>query len=70
MSDANTLRIARDLAEALRDFARTRKDEDKKRIAALHTELCREYRQEQDDEQRDPGPIPVSSAEPDHPSGG
>ncbi len=29
------------LAEALRDFAYTRKDEDKKRIGVLHQELLR-----------------------------
>lgn len=59
MSDTNMLRIARGLAEALCEFARSRKDEDKKRIAALHTELCREYRQEQDDERREADALPV-----------
>ena len=34
------LEVARSLADALSDFAYTRKDEDKKRVAALSHELC------------------------------
>ena len=41
MSDQQIVTVARNLAEALRDFAYTRKDEDKKRVTALQTELCR-----------------------------
>lgn len=38
--DDKIANIARSLAEALCDVAYTRKDEDKKRVAALQTELC------------------------------
>jgi len=40
MNDAAMLRCARSLADALAEYAYTRKDEDKKKIAELHTELC------------------------------
>lgn len=38
-NDINIARIARNLAEALQDWAYTRKDEDKKRVTAAQTEL-------------------------------
>jgi len=38
--------IARELAQALIRFARERRDDDKKAIAALHTSLCAAYREE------------------------
>lgn len=34
------VRVARDLADALRDYARERRPEDKMRVAHLQTELC------------------------------
>jgi hypothetical protein len=37
--DSKIAAIARNLAEALQDYAYTRKDEDKKRVAATQTEL-------------------------------
>lgn len=40
------LAIARSLADALSDFAYTRKDEDKKRVAGLQHELCTERKKE------------------------
>jgi hypothetical protein len=39
--DAKIAAIARNLAEALQDWAYTRKDEDKKRVTALNSELVR-----------------------------
>ena len=47
MSDASIAGIARTLAEALSDAAYTRKDEDKKRVAQLQSELCAEIKREQ-----------------------
>jgi hypothetical protein len=44
--DANIVRIARNLAEALQDMAYTRKDEDKKRVIALHAELVQAVKKE------------------------
>jgi hypothetical protein len=38
--DAKIAALGRQLAEALSDFAYSRKDEDKKRIAQLQTSLC------------------------------
>jgi hypothetical protein len=35
------LAIARDLADALINFARDRRPDDQKEIARLHTELCK-----------------------------
>jgi hypothetical protein len=46
MNDALMASIARNLAEALSAFAYTRKDEDKKRVAQLHSELCAAWRSE------------------------
>ena len=46
MSDASMAAIARNLSEALRAFARERREEDRKQIAALHFELCAEHRKE------------------------
>jgi hypothetical protein len=37
--DTKIAAIARSLAEALQDWAYTRKDEDKKRVTAVQTEL-------------------------------
>jgi hypothetical protein len=39
--ESEIVSIARQLACALSDFAYSRKDEDRKRIAALQFELCR-----------------------------
>jgi hypothetical protein len=46
-NDTKLARIARNLAEALQDFAYTRKDDDKKRIAALHAELVQAIKAEE-----------------------
>jgi hypothetical protein len=53
MSDASMAGIGRALAEALSDFAYTRKPEDQKRVAQLHAELCAENRAEIDQEKLD-----------------
>jgi hypothetical protein len=45
MSDRLT-ETARSLADALSDFARSRKDDDKKRVAELQTDLCRARHEE------------------------
>lgn len=50
MSDKEVAAVGRNLAEALADYAYTRKDEDKKRIAALNTELCRVVKGEKPEE--------------------
>jgi hypothetical protein len=47
MSDVRMATIARNLAEALSDFAYSRKDEDKKRVSSLQFQLCAEWRKEQ-----------------------
>jgi hypothetical protein len=47
MSDQIIAAIARNLAEALQDFAYTRKDEDKKRVASLNFELVKLVKEEQ-----------------------
>jgi hypothetical protein len=44
--DHKIANIARDLAEALQDWAYTRKDEDKKRVTAAQTELVQAVKQE------------------------
>ena len=49
-SDAQIAAIGRPLADALNRFAREHRDDDKKEIARLHTELCRAYREEMFDE--------------------
>ena len=55
MSDASIAAIARNLAEALCDFAYARKDEDKKRVAALHYELCTAHKIELAAKEKGPG---------------
>lgn len=40
MDDKELVSLARELATALRDFAYTRKDEDRKRVNDLQTQLC------------------------------
>jgi hypothetical protein len=50
MSESDHLKmatIARNLARALLTLARKRRDDDRKRIAELQTELCALYRDEQ-----------------------
>jgi hypothetical protein len=47
MSDAAMAAAGRALAVALMDFAYSRKDEDRKRVAAAESELCQGYRAEQ-----------------------
>ena len=49
MDDTNIARIARNLANALQDWAYTRKDEDKKRVTAAQTELVAAVKQENND---------------------
>jgi hypothetical protein len=44
--DAKIAAIGRNLAQALADFSYSRKDDDKKRIAQLQTELCAAVRAE------------------------
>jgi hypothetical protein len=46
MSDDAMARIARDLADALRDFAHDRRPEDRQQVALLQTALCRARRAE------------------------
>ena len=50
MDDTHMARIARDLGNALMDWAYTRKDEDKKRVTAEQTELVQAVKEETDDE--------------------
>jgi len=45
--DAKMAAIARELAEAVRNAAYSRKDEDKKRVHILHTCLCAVARAEE-----------------------
>jgi len=40
MNDSDYAVLARDLADALMAYARDRRDDDKKRVAQLQTELC------------------------------
>lgn len=47
-NDAKIAMIARSLAEALQDWAYTRKDEDKKRVTAGQTELVQAVKEEAD----------------------
>lgn len=51
MSDKEVATVGRNLAEALADYAYTRKDDDKKKIAALSTELCRVVKHEKEEPQ-------------------
>lgn len=46
--DEKIAMIARGLAEALQDWAYTRKDEDKKRVTAAQTELVQAVKGESD----------------------
>lgn len=47
LDNAKMATIGRELAAALSQFARERRDDDKKAIARLHTELCAAWRAEQ-----------------------
>lgn len=44
--DSKIAAVARSLAEALQDWAYTRKDEDKKRVTAAQTELVQAVKKE------------------------
>jgi hypothetical protein len=46
MSDQQVASIARDLALALNMFAHDRRNDDRKTVALLQTELCRVVREE------------------------
>ena len=46
MTDEVVARVGRCLAEALQDWAYTRKDEDKKRVSAAQFELIRAVKEE------------------------
>lgn len=48
--DSNIARVGRELAEALQDWAYTRKEEDKKRVTAAQTELVYAVKKETDHE--------------------
>lgn len=48
--DAKIAAIARYLAEALQDWAYTRKDEDKKRVYASQTELVQAVKEESNEQ--------------------
>jgi hypothetical protein len=50
VSDAIIAAVGRALAVALMDFAYTRKDDDKKRVAAAEYDLCKAVRDEQEQE--------------------
>jgi hypothetical protein len=50
--DAKIAALGRKLAEALSDFAYSRKDEDKKRIAYLQTTLCAAVKAENEGDQK------------------
>lgn len=45
--DATMAALARNLARALMDFAYTRKDEDRKRVNDLQSQLCIQLRREE-----------------------
>ena len=47
MSDRALAQVARSLAVALLAWAHDRRDDDKKKIAELHRELCETWRKEQ-----------------------
>lgn len=49
MTDQAIARIGRELAVALQDWGYTRKDEDKKRVAAAQFELVQAVKQEETD---------------------
>lgn len=44
--DGKIAKIGRDLAEALSDWAYSRKDEDKKRVVSLQHQLCKAVKDE------------------------
>jgi hypothetical protein len=46
MSDQQVANVARNLALALNTFAHDRRDDDRKTVAILQTELCRVVREE------------------------
>jgi hypothetical protein len=52
VDEAVYLQLARDLADTLRAFARERRDDLKKEIARLQTELCRLRREELFDQEQ------------------
>ena len=47
-NDSALATLARNLSEALQDYAYTRKDEDKKRVVALQVELVQAVKKEND----------------------
>lgn len=49
MDDAKIAEVARRLANALQDFAYTRKEEDKKRVAEIDYELIKVVKEEEAD---------------------
>ena len=55
MTDSELASIARNLAHALMDYAYTRKDDDRKRLNALQTELCAAVKQEEQSNDGTPG---------------
>jgi hypothetical protein len=48
MSDERMASLARELARTLHVYARERRDDDRKQIAQLHTDICAAYRTEQE----------------------
>ena len=52
MSDQSMAALARQLADALSDFAYTRNDEDKKLIASLHHQPCLAARMEKEPKEK------------------
>jgi hypothetical protein len=63
MCDETILAIARPLAQALSKFAHSRSAEDKKEVARLHTELCAEYRKEQEPRWESSSAAPAAEGE-------
>jgi hypothetical protein len=57
MNDDQWAQLARDLADALMRLARERGDTEKKLVAALHTEMCRERRAELERPPSEPEPV-------------
>ena len=51
MNDLKMAELARILARHLIAFARDRRDEDRKAIASLHTELCKAFREEEKEDE-------------------
>jgi hypothetical protein len=56
MSDQEVANVARNLAMALNTFAHERRDDDRKNVALLQTELCRVVREEIQEAQPNSGP--------------